>query len=197
MASTYRGYGTRLIKFSAVIQDGDKTYEICSEDSADIFDMQIDSHYGGPPEITFRVSGYGFQYKLKEETETFVEDTGMNYRNVRFPIDGGVPIAASVPGYDKIPFNDTKVTLIGVGGGGGVNGKTYEAQVTYAKSIQEKRELAFSDADYLLIAWPGKYSQDIFIVDDFDALRRALGFVLKSEATWRDEQGKKWLLNCD
>jgi len=48
--------------------------------------------------------------------------------------------------------------------------------VTQAKSDAEKRAMlgAADDRDLLLAAWPGEWSQDIFVVDDLKSARLAL-----------------------
>lgn len=106
-------------------------------------------------------------------------------RKDRFPKDGGRPIKASVPGYDKIPWSSGKLTLIAQ--------NSFDGQIRYAKTLDEKKELAWANVDWILVCWPGVYSQDIFLVDDLTEFRKALGFKKKSEAVVVDENGDEWL----
>ncbi len=65
-------------------------------------------------------------------------------------------------GVDGFPWRWGLLTLIRLSADGAV---------TQAKRITEKRELleAASPNDCVLAAWPGEYSQDIFVVDDLPA----------------------------
>jgi hypothetical protein len=49
-------------------------------------------------------------------------------------------------------------------------------RVTFAKDIARKVAIlgVATDADLLLVAWPGQVSQDIFLLDDRAAARAAL-----------------------
>jgi hypothetical protein len=66
-----------------------------------------------------------------------------------------------------VPWRARDVTMIRIE----TNGRISQAQ-----GIEEKRralgEAAYGDC--LLLAWPGKYRQDIFFVDDRDAARVGL-----------------------
>ncbi len=75
-------------------------------------------------------------------------------------------LAASLPWLARL------VTLVRV---------TANGVVTQAKSDAEKRAMlsAADDRDLLLAAWPGEWSQDIFVVDDLQAARLALGLPRK------------------
>jgi len=85
----------------------------------------------------------------------------------------------------KVPWSSPKVALIGVGADGTMG---------YAKTLDEKQQLIFNDDfDYLLVAWPGLYSQDIFCVSDVTSLARALGLKPKSEVTFVDDNGTEWV----
>lgn len=105
-------------------------------------------------------------------------------RTDRFPKDGGRPIKASVPGYSKIPWTMGTLTLIA---------QSPDGQLHYAKTLEEKKQLAWGNFKWILVCWPGKYSQDIFLIDDMTAFRKALGFKKKSEAVVLDEQGEEWI----
>lgn len=69
---------------------------------------------------------------------------------------------------ESFPWLAGLVTLVRV---------TADGAVTQAKSDAEKRVMlgAADDRDLLLAAWPGQWSQDIFVVDDLKAARLALG----------------------
>lgn len=108
--------------------------------------------------------------------------TALTTRSTAFPKGGGDPIAASVPGYSNIPFTSTIVTLIGLENG-----------ISYAKTVEEKHNMAFN-YKHILVCWPGLYSQDIFYVDDLDALKKALGFIPKVEKTRKDIKGNEWII---
>lgn len=105
-------------------------------------------------------------------------------RTDRFPKDGGRPIKASVPGYAKIPWTMGTLTLIA---------QSPDGQLHYAKTIEEKKQLAWGNFKWIIVCWPGKYSQDIFLIDDMTAFRKALGFKKKSEAVVLDEEGEEWI----
>lgn len=47
---------------------------------------------------------------------------------------------------------------------------------TFAKGTLDKRKMvdAHEDGDVLLFAWAGRYSTDVFLVDDLDRARRGL-----------------------
>lgn len=109
--------------------------------------------------------------------------TELTTRSTAFPKDGGDPIAASVPGYSKIPFTSNTVTLIGL-----------EDEVIYAKTLEEKQDMAFNYT-HILICWPGVYTQDIFYIDDLDALKKALGFTLKTQKTRKDLKDNEWTVS--
>jgi len=68
----------------------------------------------------------------------------------------------------SFPWLARLVTLIRV---------TADGVVTQAKSDAEKRAMVggADDRDLLLAAWPGDWSQDVFVVDDLKAARLALG----------------------
>jgi len=105
-------------------------------------------------------------------------------RNDRFPQDGGRPVKASVPGYSKIPWSSKTLSLIGIDRTG---------KVRYAKTWDEKRDMAFDNWDTILVCWPGTYSQDIFVIDDLEAFRKALGFKRMGESVKVDEAGNEWV----
>jgi hypothetical protein len=69
---------------------------------------------------------------------------------------------------ESFPWLARLVTLVRVAADG---------MVTQAKSDAEKRAMlgTAEDGDLLLAAWPGEWSQDIFVVDDLKAARLALG----------------------
>jgi hypothetical protein len=69
---------------------------------------------------------------------------------------------------ESFPWLARLVTLIRI---------TADGVVTQAKSDGEKRALlgGADDRDLLLAAWPGEWSQDVFVVDDLKAARLALG----------------------
>lgn len=125
--------------------------------------------------VDYKVTGYNSVHGSKWKTKS---------RKDRFPRDGGKPIKASVPGYDKIPWSNARLTLIGLNPDG---------YVAYAKTWAEKKEFAFSSFKTILVCWPGQYSQDIFVIDDMKAFRKALGFSKKSEAVLVDEDGEEWI----
>jgi hypothetical protein len=63
---------------------------------------------------------------------------------------------------DYVPWRARDVTLIWI---------RAEGRITQAQGITDKRQ-ALRDAaadDCLLLAWPGQYWQDIFLIDDRDA----------------------------
>jgi hypothetical protein len=67
----------------------------------------------------------------------------------------------------RLPWHGRTVTLICVGADG---------VVTQAKTVAEKRALLdrATGKDLVLVAWPGQWSQDIYVVDDRKAARAAL-----------------------
>jgi hypothetical protein len=69
---------------------------------------------------------------------------------------------------ESFPWLDRRVTLVRVTSGGAV---------TQAKSDGEKRAMLGNadDDDLLLAAWPGEWSQDVFVVDDLKGARASLG----------------------
>lgn len=105
-------------------------------------------------------------------------------RKDRFPKDGGKPIKASVPGYSKIPWTQGTLTLVA---------QSPDGQIHYAKTLQEKKDFAWANFKWILVCWPGKYTQDIFLIDDMTEFRKALGFKLRSESVVIDEDGEEWI----
>ena len=68
---------------------------------------------------------------------------------------------------DEVPWRAGDVTLIWI---------SEDGRITQAQRIEEKRN-ALRDAtsgDCLLLAWPGQWRQDIFLVDDRKAAILAL-----------------------
>ncbi|MGH3857992.1 hypothetical protein [Actinokineospora sp.] len=67
----------------------------------------------------------------------------------------------------RLPWQARTVTLICVGADG---------VVAQAKTVPEKRDLLdmARRTDLVLVAWPGQWSQDIYLVDDREAARAAL-----------------------
>lgn len=143
---------------------------------------------------------YGGILKKKEEnmeTESLVDEirnletkkkkNKVKARKDRFPRDGGKPVKASVPGYSKIPWSKGTLTLIA---------QTPDGKIQYAKTMEEKKNLAWSNVDWILVCWPGQYSQDIFLIDDMKEFRRALGFKPVAETVKpvvTDEEGNEWI----
>jgi len=84
--------------------------------------------------------------------------------NIRF--DGRALRVTSAA--EPFPWLDRRVTLVRVTPGGAV---------TQAKSDGEKRAMLGNadDDDLLLAAWPGEWSQDVFVVDDLKGARASLG----------------------
>jgi hypothetical protein len=84
--------------------------------------------------------------------------------NIRF--DGRALRATSVA--ESFPWLDRCVTLVRV---------TPDGVVMQAKSDGEKRAMLGNadDDDLLLAAWPGEWSQDVFVVDDLKGARASLG----------------------
>jgi hypothetical protein len=148
--------------------------------------------------LTIEARCWNFTTRLKEteenmdildnlEQEVKVEKKAkkkVKARKDRFPKDGGRPIKASVPGYSKIPWTKATLTLIA---------QSPDGQIHYAKTIEEKKQFAWGNFKWILVCWPGQYSQDIFLIDDMSAFRYALGFKKRSEAVVTDEQGEEWL----
>ena len=150
-----------------------------------IIDYVISS--GTLDEIDISINGF---LKIRNEEKVKPAENGVRYN--KFPVDGGLPIAASVSGYDTIPWFDDKVTLIHVPEG--YASRTW-SHITYAKTKSEKRALAFVPGGRILVCWPGRYSQDIFIVDDMDKFRESLGFkIAPNQETQIDDKGRKWIL---
>ncbi|WP_436501753.1 hypothetical protein [Actinokineospora sp. HUAS TT18] len=67
----------------------------------------------------------------------------------------------------RLPWDGRVVTLICVGADG---------VVSQAKTVPEKRNLLdmAGSKDLVLVAWPGQWSQDVYVVDDRKAARAAL-----------------------
>lgn len=108
-------------------------------------------------------------------------------RKDRFPKDGGRPIKASVPGYSKIPWSKGTLTLIA---------QSPDGQLHYAKTMEEKKNLAWGNFNWIVVCWPGQYTQDIFLIDDLNEFRRALGFKPVAETVKpivTDEDGNEWI----
>ncbi|GAA1632583.1 hypothetical protein [Actinoplanes couchii] len=76
----------------------------------------------------------------------------------------------------EIPWLSEPVTLIHVG---------LDGSVAQAESETEKRRMLGTahDEDLLLAAWPGQWSQDVFVVDDLEAARLAVGLPRKRRTT--------------
>lgn len=144
--------------------------------SEELIELKDSGKLYPPPPVLYDL--YNIE-KGSKMTEIFTEITT---RSTAFPKNGGNPIAASVPGYSRIPFKNSTTTLIGV-----------DDVVIYAKTLDEKRDLAFTHT-HILVCWPGMYSQDVFYVDDVNALKKALGFVPKKEKTRRDHKGNEWVV---
>ena len=68
---------------------------------------------------------------------------------------------------DVLPWRAGDVTFICV---------TATGTVTQAKRIEEKRAIldAVGPDDCLLVAWPGQWRQDIFVIDDREGAQRGL-----------------------
>lgn len=68
----------------------------------------------------------------------------------------------------ELPWLDRLVTLVRISADG---------EVTQATSDRDKRAMIGSvgDRDLVLVAWPGQWSQDVFVVDDVIAARLSLG----------------------
>lgn len=161
-----------------------------------VYDITINTMGpGGGVQVSF-ISANGLM-KKSSDSPTFDQEpkkgkkkvgkdkvNGVKTRKDTFPRTGGYPVLASVPGYSKIPFTKGTLTLIA---------QSPDGQLHYAKTIEEKKEFAFSNFDWILVSWPGSYSQDIFIVDDMKAFRKALGFNKKSTAVLVDEDGEEWI----
>lgn len=108
-------------------------------------------------------------------------------RKDRFPKDGGKPIKASIPGYSKIPWSQGTLTLIA---------QSPDGQLHYAKTMEEKKQLAWGNFKWIVVCWPGKYTQDIFLIDDMTEFRKALGFKLVADTVSpvvTDEEGNEWI----
>lgn len=106
-------------------------------------------------------------------------------RTDRFPKDGGKPVKASVPGYNKIPWTQGTLTLVA---------QSPDGQLHYAKTMDEKKQFAWSNFNWILVCWPGQYTQDIFLIDNIEAFRIALGFKKREEPTILvDENGEEWV----
>lgn len=75
----------------------------------------------------------------------------------------GFRLASRAP----VPWKSPQVALIRVARGG---------EATTARTLTGKRELlsAAMPSDLLLAAWPGQYRQDVFLVDDRKAARKAV-----------------------
>lgn len=63
---------------------------------------------------------------------------------------------------DYVPWRERDVTLIWI---------RTDGRITQAQGITDKRDALQEAAedDCLLLAWPGQYRQDIFLIDDRDA----------------------------
>jgi hypothetical protein len=172
-----------------ILEQGDYIYE--ADDPSITLTMGHDC-------VTIEARCWNFVTKLKEEMETFVQETEskneepkeskktkkIKARKDRFPKNGGRPIKASVPGYSKIPWSKSTLTLIM---------KTPDGQIHYAKTLEEKKNFAWSNFDWILVCWPGQYSQDIFLIDDVKEFRKALGFKPREESVVIDEDGQEWI----
>lgn len=122
--------------------------------------------------------------EVKEEKKTKKK---VKARKDRFPKDGGRPIKASVPGYSKIPWSQGTLTLIA---------QSPDGQLHYAKTMEEKKQLAWGNFKWIVVCWPGKYTQDIFLIDDMTEFRKALGFKLVTDTVSpvvTDEEGNEWI----
>lgn len=124
----------------------------------------------------------------KEMQEVKKAKKKLKSRTDRFPKDGGKPIKASVPGYTKIPWTKGTLTLVA---------QSPDGQIHYAKTMAEKRAVAWGNFKWILVCWPGQYTQDIFLIDDMKAFRLALGFKPKTEPeVVTDEDGNEWLFDA-
>jgi hypothetical protein len=69
---------------------------------------------------------------------------------------------------DELPWLDRLVTLVRISADG---------EVTQATTDRDKRAMigTAGEQDLVLAAWPGQWSQDVFVVDDLSAARLSLG----------------------
>lgn len=144
--------------------------------------------------VTIEARCWNLTTTQKENMETEIQEPEkkvkkkVKTRKDRFPKDGGKPIKASVPGYSKIPWSKGTLTLVA---------QSPDGQIHYAKTMEEKRQFAWGNFKWILVCWPGQYSQDIFLIDDMTEFRKALGFKLKTEPeVVTDEEGNEWLLDA-
>lgn len=145
----------------------------------------MEHHSIGRPPLcaTCRVT-WPCETSLLETEDKKKKEKKIKSREDRFPRDGGRPIKASVPGYSTIPWTKTTLTLIA---------QSPDGQIHYAKTMDEKKEFAWSNFNWVLVCWPGRYSQDIFLIDDMKEFRKALGYQLRDESIRTDEEGNEWI----
>ncbi len=87
---------------------------------------------------------------------------------VRWPLKTADLRKASAVRGRRLPYLDSKVTFLSVGPRG----------ITQAKSSPEKQNMVRAHdpkTSVLLAAWPGQYSQDVFVLDDLAAVKDAVG----------------------
>lgn len=166
-------------------------------DDITVFGDSSKSYIPGLREMTFSMNG--FLTPPKENDVAVYATNTTNQINIGGVVDpplsenarkhyreGGAPTRMGPKLMAKVPWESKRVSLIGMTGEGD------EISVVYAKTLEEKQTLAFSSHPYLLVAWPGTYSQDLFFVTNLVALRKALKLKPASDVILEDEDGEVW-----
>lgn len=91
----------------------------------------------------------------------------------------GLRKVSDVPGL--IPWKSPLVALIRLRTDGDA------CEIAHARTVGEKRSMVDSlqPSDCVVVAWPGQYSQDLFLLDDSDELRATLSAAPARKSTAR------------
>lgn len=181
-------------EFSALVHSIDISMDRSYSDIT-VFGDSSRSYVPGLREMSFTMQGYLTPPKENDVAIYATNTTNQITINPDPPLSenakkhyrpGGAPTRMGPKLMEKVPWESKRVTLIGM------TGKDDAVGVEYAKTLEEKQTLAFSDHPYLLVAWPGTYSQDLFYVTNLRALRRALKLKPAGEVLLEDEDGEVW-----
>jgi hypothetical protein len=98
-------------------------------------------------------------------SQEFRQTVQIRKRGVRFDTS---QLRRTSDSADSFPWRARDVTVIHVAASSGL--------VTQAQGITEKRAVldAAAEEDLLLVAWPGQWRQDVFVIDDRETARQGL-----------------------
>ncbi|MEK5033429.1 hypothetical protein MKY96_18390 [Paenibacillus sp. FSL R7-0302] len=82
----------------------------------------------------------------------------------------------SAKGAENFPYSASTICYFEVGGGGDVS-QVYHKNKSDRLKILEIYNRVSSKETTLYAVWPGKYSSDLFIIDDLDAFAKAFDLI--------------------